>query len=536
MYFYLLTPPKNKQQFTINIDSWGESSISHIQFNNKNDILLSFIINHTINSIILNSRINNEYIRTPPKYKIDISKLHQIKFNYILDNSKLNINFILNNNEIISKQLKVSNFDFNTICISNVIVSISIYNDKSVLELFLESIKYNTHFHNLITDINNKNTKKEQIVDFLIKYSKQHKFIKQNNLTILRNKEISILMNDIDQNNNDIVLNTKLNSTILINYKDTIEIYKNGALVYNKNKKGYWVYLKNYLFIFINTQLIILFNHNETLQNINTKSIWYFKPEFLAIKNTNILSNKIIILIISCKKNIHKINKLRSLWVNDLKKFGITCLFVIGNNKTEPSQILDDILFLEANDYYEALPEKIYYSFQYINKHFEFDYIYKVDDDLILNPLYLIKTQLVGDYIGIRKDVKLDFNRYWHKNKCYDKQKEKIPYPTNRINLNTYHAKGESGYFISKKAVSLLVKYEKYIISDLYEDKVIGDILWKEGIKLNILPYYKAKLFNIELYNSKTININKFNVLVDVPYDYLDKVYNTFSKINKLKL
>ena len=385
------------------------------------------------------------------------------------------------------------------------------------------------YFIKLMSEFEEKLVKPDIFTKKILEKYLEYKVIKKNNLRTLSLKENNTYMNDIDQRNIDIILDTECSKTNLINGKQVINIFKNGDLSYN-GVKGYWVYLLDFLMIFLNSKMIILVNKDNKLKNCQNLLNWYYKPEFLVIKENNNFSKNIIILIITCAKNIKKISILRQLWVHQLKVFGITVLFVVGNNKTKPTYIKDDIIFVNGSDFYEGLPEKIFQAYKFIYQNFQFKYIYKVDDDVIINPLNLIKTRLKGDYIGIKKIVDKSFNRYWHKGKCKDSSLNNIGYPLNRIYYDTYHAKGESGYFLSKKAIDCIMKYEKYIITDLYEDKVFGDILRKEGINLTELPDYQSKLFTSSI---GKININKFNVIVDVSITELEYVYNKIPKLYK---
>ena len=94
-------------------------------------------------------------------------------------------------------------------------------------------------------------------------------------------------------------------------------------------------------------------------------------------------------------------------------------------------------------------------------------------------------------------------------------------YPLNRIHIGTFHAKGESGYFLHNSIVPKILLMKKYIYTDLYEDKVIGDVLRIYKQFLIEKPNYRTKLFD----KSNDINYKKFTTIVDVPENYLQYVY-----------
>ena len=81
---------------------------------------------------------------------------------------------------------------------------------------------------------------------------------------------------------------------------------------------------------------------------------------------------------------------------------------------------------------------------------------------------------------------------------------------------------------MSRYAIYLLLKHKKYIVLDLYEDKVIGDVL----NKYNIFPYlpdnYNTKLFTNKIID-KNIDINNYTVIVDCSTNIIP-IYNIVKK------
>ena len=193
---------------------------------------------------------------------------------------------------------------------------------------------------------------------------------------------------------------------------------------------------------------------------------------------------------------------------------GILCFFIVGNPNQSKSALKGDFLYVKSPDTYEALPIKVFTAFKYCYENFAFSHVYKIDDDTVVNPINILQLNLQGhDYVGKPQQVTHEFNRYWHKNKCHNKNLEKIPYPSQRIMLGTIYAKGEAGYFLSRNAISKLLIHRDYICSDIYEDKVIGETLLKTGIKLKILPNYTTKLY--EKFTSTKL-LDGFSVIIDV--------------------
>lgn len=297
-----------------------------------------------------------------------------------------------------------------------------------------------------------------------------------------------------------------VNNQVLDLSRKKFRLFKNGKCEY-RNNKGNWIVSKKQVYIFIGTDIV-----RTPITPSLTKSMLISK---------NPLSRKFFVLIITCLMNVSRVNNLRNLWIKDLKKLDIPYLFVIGNNRNK-SFIKGDILSTACPDNYESLPKKIYKSIEFVSRNFNFEYIYKIDDDCILNPLSLFTIDTGNSlYIGKDKKVSHDFNRYWHKGKCENKKLNQVPYPLNRIFHNTHHAKGESGYFLHHTVIPIILGFKKYIYTDIYEDKVIGDVLRFNSIYMDNKPNYKPKLFD-KPYNTQ---YNKCSVVVDVPERFMTQVY-----------
>lgn len=143
-------------------------------------------------------------------------------------------------------------------------------------------------------------------------------------------------------------------------------------------------------------------------------------------------------------------------------------------------------IYVNSEDRYELLPKKMLLAYEYImtSGEFEFDYVYKLDNDCYVNPkkfqemIEIVereKYNYVGGVAGGGVDKK------WHIGKCYDKKLNQTEY---QRDFCGNWCGGGFGYLISRKAIEILMKEEskEYILSDIYEDKAIGDMLRKNGI------------------------------------------------------
>ena len=293
-----------------------------------------------------------------------------------------------------------------------------------------------------------------------------------------------------------------------------VTLNSNGKLYHGKTI-GKWLYKNNRLLLFLEGKCIQLLVNNNIIKDSNELK-WYNNSNLEIGKFISKYGEqcKLIILIITCYKRLELAKQINESWVNDFRKMGLHCFFVVGNMNQPSSKLKGDFLFVTAPDTYEALPSKVYHAFKYCYENFNFSYIYKIDDDTVVNPIKLLQLDLNNhDYIGKAQQVTREFNRYWHRTKCQNKNLEKIPYPSQRIVLGTVYAKGEAGYFLSRNAVGKLQEHSDYICSDLYEDKVIGETLLKCNIKLISIPEYTTKLH--ENFNSNK-QLDQYCVIIDV--------------------
>lgn len=188
---------------------------------------------------------------------------------------------------------------------------------------------------------------------------------------------------------------------------------------------------------------------------------------------------KLLVLIFSCKKYLSRGDKLKNIgYLDSLDKKNINYLIIIGNEKMSEEYILQkNILTVKVDDSYKGFPYKVIKTFNLINKLYSYDYIIKTDDDCLLN---IDKIQdnydyiKKYDYIGRLNNFKHQYNPNW--NGLNNKSKYLGPY------MN-----GATGYVLSKKAIETIINNKeqtnKLLLNELYEDKLVGDILRLNGYK-----------------------------------------------------
>lgn len=224
----------------------------------------------------------------------------------------------------------------------------------------------------------------------------------------------------------------------------------------------------------------------------------------------------LLYLFISCEKKKHlHIHIEYMCYLLGIKKYYI----IIG---TEGESYIDDHkLFVNCNDHYEGLSEKVLNTLQYIHeKSFNFDYVLKIDDDIYLNNLLFLNSIDNNDYIIHSKMNTNAMSTTWHMNKCNDSILNKTHYHINDFisenNLESVKdfdfGHGGSIYLLSKKAVNVICNFSYVDVCKkfMYEDIMVSYILNIHGI----LPYTNTNV-SYTCYKRRNEQIHKFIHLAD---------------------
>jgi len=189
---------------------------------------------------------------------------------------------------------------------------------------------------------------------------------------------------------------------------------------------------------------------------------------------------RLIIGILSSEVTKKRAAMVRKTWLSEPLPHDVRAFFLIGKAHCAP-QIKGDILYLNCPDTYEHLPKKAYQFLKYAYENLDFDYIFKCDDDTYVRIDQLLQHDFKGeDYIGCTVAGDGHLSRNYHVQKVNDPQFRK-PYKGEFLGP---FASGGAGYILSKKAVEKIIHYpdKKRIENELYEDKVVGDIMRLSGI------------------------------------------------------
>ncbi len=192
---------------------------------------------------------------------------------------------------------------------------------------------------------------------------------------------------------------------------------------------------------------------------------------------------KLIIGILSCEAYATKRRAIRATWLSQPLPRGVLALFLVGRPGLQP-RIDGDLLYLNCSDTYEGTPYKTCAFIQYCLDHWRFDHLFKCDDDTFVAMDNLLSYDVSQkDYVGAFTGSRDSFNRTWHFGKCTDPAAE-VPYNGPWV---APYASGGMGYFLSYAAARVVVA-KASPAKEIYEDKMVGDILHTYGFKASNDP------------------------------------------------
>jgi len=182
-----------------------------------------------------------------------------------------------------------------------------------------------------------------------------------------------------------------------------------------------------------------------------------------------------ILLIMNCKKYQYKANIQKETWLKTIPS-NLLYYHVVGDETMENNFEFDEenhILSVKTPDDYNSLPWKVIQALDAIEQTFDYEFVFKTDDDqMLVKPLFL-KT-LLGllevktpkpNYGGRIIEIKQPYLSEYHR--IHPELPPKIPlYKTNYCNGRFY--------FLSRFSIlDLLTKREK-IKQEYLEDYAIG--------------------------------------------------------------
>jgi hypothetical protein len=261
-----------------------------------------------------------------------------------------------------------------------------------------------------------------------------------------------------------------------------------------------------------------IINKDTSTHNYNSKvflsNVELHSCESTSSAITDKIKRKYILLILSCFKYTYKAEKQKELWVEDFMVYckhnniDMEYFYVLGTNTVTKHNKEYEFwhhsrsLHVNAADDYISLPKKVIKAYQAIHDTYEYEYIFKVDDDQLLTnfKLFSVITNTL-DKVYHRKEKDEEQKNY---NYVFDYGGQivevKQPYlsmshllhPEMPKHLPVYTTTYCSGpfYFLSRQAVNYLLKYKKKDIENEYfEDYAVG---------YHLHDFYKKTIMNID--------------------------------------
>ena len=200
----------------------------------------------------------------------------------------------------------------------------------------------------------------------------------------------------------------------------------------------------------------------------------------------------LLVVVFSCRPYLEtRIPTLRSGWLSDLAAHGIPYVVVVGGaSPAEAGTRQGDVVFLDAPDDYEGLPQKTLAMIRWVHDHTPFARVMKIDDDCFVDveTLFASLQHLKFDYLGRPLSrVRGQMDRAWHQAKAASPrgrmELDKSPEPSS-------YADGGSGYVLSRRAMATALDMadspegQRLIRLSFMEDKMLGDLLALGGVRV----------------------------------------------------
>jgi hypothetical protein len=158
---------------------------------------------------------------------------------------------------------------------------------------------------------------------------------------------------------------------------------------------------------------------------------------------------RLVVGVLSGKTYEDRRKVCRDTWMADLKLANVPAFFLVGDHDEQSTS--DDTLYLNVPDDYGSLSWKTRAFCQFALDHYNFEYIFKCDDDTYVRANRLIAYDQKGeDYIGID--------------------------PTGEKTFNS----GGAGYFLSRKAAEIVARELTERVGA--EDLFVGKLLRRHGV------------------------------------------------------
>ncbi|MBP2300898.1 DUF6212 domain-containing protein [Azospirillum picis] len=184
------------------------------------------------------------------------------------------------------------------------------------------------------------------------------------------------------------------------------------------------------------------------------------------------------VLCITHRNNSSRMDVIRSSMKKEFDKLRVPFYFVVGTNKT--SYIDGDVLYVTASDYYEGLSQKVSSAFKYIIENTSIRYALKIDDDCLVNAYQILQFPYwEHDYVGGGVSGGRNSTFDWHNGKCRNDQLHRQSVDVSKVG---HWYGGGFSYFLSRKAMEVIVHKKTEVEKILYEDYAVALALREGGL------------------------------------------------------
>lgn len=182
-----------------------------------------------------------------------------------------------------------------------------------------------------------------------------------------------------------------------------------------------------------------------------------------------------VLLIMNCVKYEEKARYQKNTWLKQLPSY-LPYYHVQGNMALESDFVFDNNerkLYVRTMDDYVSLPNKVIAAYEAVHKTFQYKYIFKTDDDQMLNNERFF-DMLIGlihkktptpHYGGQIVDVKQPY--YSKYNRIHPELPDNLPILAIRYCAGRF-------YFLSEHAVRILITKKQRICEAYLEDYAVG--------------------------------------------------------------
>lgn len=202
----------------------------------------------------------------------------------------------------------------------------------------------------------------------------------------------------------------------------------------------------------------------------------------------NKIRYKKIIAVITHAGNRDRADAIKKTWLSKPLPKDYLFLFVHGNDGGKVPRIEGDKIFLPAKESWENLPNKMYDFYEYCVAQFDFDYLFKIDDDVCFQQKWLKKYPIQKiDYAGL---MQYPAKRKSREKNDHNVRKHGLAHEY-RGRRPAFFASG-AFYVLSYKVVKAIVAQPKSAHEDCqmdagYEDHMIAKAFIEESQKQPLL-------------------------------------------------